>query len=204
MHFTCRACHLSRAARSRPQVKDFVERVSALVGVPATHAEQVQVVHYTKDQQYRKHWDAFDRKTERGQKMMRQAGNRIVTALIYLQTPEEGGETDMVNLGLRIEPLLGRLLVFHNCHVGSETRCAACSSAPSRPSCGKRKLFSRCCCFQNEFCCVYCANQAHRLEPCGTTGPGWREVGDELMVPREATASDLAFCLRMISHSYPP
>lgn len=35
-------------------VKAFVEQVSELVGVPASHAEQVQVVHYTKDQQYRK------------------------------------------------------------------------------------------------------------------------------------------------------
>ena len=104
------------------QVKAFVERVSDLVGIPSSHAEQVQVVHYTKDQQYRKHWDAFDRATERGQKLMRQAGNRVLTALVYLQAPQLGGQTEMVNLGLRIEPSVGRLLIFHNCYVGSETR----------------------------------------------------------------------------------
>ena len=117
-----RSNDLTWLPHNHPTVKAFVEQVSELVGVPASHAEQVQVVHYTKDQQYRKHWDAFDRGTERGQKMMAQAGNRVLTALLYLQTPTAGGQTDMVNLGLRVEPEVGRLMIFHNVHVGSATR----------------------------------------------------------------------------------
>ena len=80
------------------------------------------MVHYEEQQQYRKHWDAYDRRTERGAKMMRSHGNRVLTALVYLAEPEEGGETTMVNLGLKIAPKLGRLLIFHNTHLGSSTR----------------------------------------------------------------------------------
>lgn len=32
------------------------------------------------------------------------------------------GETKMVNLNIQITPKVGRLLIFHNCHIGSSTR----------------------------------------------------------------------------------
>ncbi len=46
---------------------------------------------------------------------MKDCGNRVITALVYLNEPEEGGETDLVNLGLKIQPATGKLLVFHDC-----------------------------------------------------------------------------------------
>lgn len=41
-----------------PRLYEIVQRVSALVGLPAECCEDVQVIHYTKGQEYRKHWDA--------------------------------------------------------------------------------------------------------------------------------------------------
>ena len=117
-----RSNDLTWLSHSAPEVAEMVAKVAELVGVPASHAEQLQVVHYEEQQQYRKHWDAYDRRTERGAKMMRSHGNRVLTALVYLAEPEEGGETTMVNLGLKIAPKLGRLLIFHNTHLGSSTR----------------------------------------------------------------------------------
>lgn len=49
------------------------------------------MVHYKVGQQYRKHWDAFDRTTERGALLMQATGNRLLTALMYLSVPDSGG-----------------------------------------------------------------------------------------------------------------
>lgn len=55
---------------------------------------------------------------------MKDGGNRVITALVYLNEPEEGGETDLVNLGLKIYPATGKLLVFHDCcKTGAQALC---------------------------------------------------------------------------------
>ena len=45
----------------------------------------------------------------------------MITALVYLNEVSEGGETEFVNLGLKVSPLAGRVLVFHNCYNRSAT-----------------------------------------------------------------------------------
>ena len=64
---------------------------------------------------YQNHYDAYEHDTISGDKKMKDGGNRVITALVYLNEPEEGGETDLVNLGLKIYPATGKLLVFHDC-----------------------------------------------------------------------------------------
>jgi prolyl 4-hydroxylase len=41
-------------------------------------------------------------------------GPRILTVLLYLNTVEEGGETDFPTLGVRVRPKVGRCLIFPN------------------------------------------------------------------------------------------
>lgn len=41
-------------------------------------------------------------------------GERVATVLLYLNTPDEGGATCFPDLGLRVEALAGRLLVWLN------------------------------------------------------------------------------------------
>ena len=41
--------------------KEICERISKLVEISLTNAENMQVIYYNKDQEYRKHFDAFNK-----------------------------------------------------------------------------------------------------------------------------------------------
>ncbi|HEY0134771.1 MAG TPA: 2OG-Fe(II) oxygenase [Nannocystis sp.] len=93
-------------------------RIAAAVGLPLSHAESLQVIHYEPGQEYRTHFDAYDLSTEKGQRYTERGGQRLVTALAYLGAVE-GGTTDFPRLGISIAPRPGSVLVFHNCHPGT-------------------------------------------------------------------------------------
>ena len=95
-------------------VQGIVRRVSDLVGIPIGHAESVQVVHYGETQEDRPHFDAYNRNTEKGRQRTEQGGQRIVTALLYLNAVGAGGGTIFPKLDLEIEAKPGRIVIFHN------------------------------------------------------------------------------------------
>ena len=91
---------------------ELVNHIADAVGLPLTHAEPLQVVHYRLGQQYRQHWDAYDAHSKRGKQLIAAHGNRLVTALGYINTVEssdalEGG-TSMPNLNFTVPALRGR------------------------------------------------------------------------------------------------
>jgi prolyl 4-hydroxylase len=102
-----------------PIVRGLVERVSDLVGIPVRHAESLQVVHYGLTEAYKPHFDAYDMATAKGQQRTARGGQRLVTALMYLNEVDRGGGTSFPNLDLQIEARLGRMVLFHN--VGDHT-----------------------------------------------------------------------------------
>ena len=117
------------------EVWGIVQRVAALVGIPATHAEQMQIIHYERGQEcacaaardllhsctrhssadaraYRldtAHWDGFPASVLRTMP----TGQRLVTALGYLTSVTDGGETRLAS-GMVVPAVQGRLLIFHN------------------------------------------------------------------------------------------
>ncbi len=97
-----------------PIVRGLVKRVSDVVGIPVSHAESLQVVHYAEDQEYRAHHDSWDLSTEKGQTRTAKSGQRLVTALMYLNEVEAGGATGFPKLKLEVEPVPGRMVLFHN------------------------------------------------------------------------------------------
>lgn len=79
-------------------------RIAAMTGIDIRQGEPLQVLRYAPGQQYRLHSDALPG-----------TGNqRIATAIIYLNEGFRGGETDFPDLGIRIEPSGGDMLVFDN------------------------------------------------------------------------------------------
>ncbi len=84
-----------------PIVRGLVKRVSNLVGIPVRHAESLQVVHYGETQEYKPHFDAYDMTTEKGQQRTTKGGQRLVTALMYLNEVEDGGGTIFPKLQTR-------------------------------------------------------------------------------------------------------
>ncbi|HWK54791.1 MAG TPA: 2OG-Fe(II) oxygenase [Hyphomicrobiales bacterium] len=103
-------------------VRQLAGRIAALVGIPLTNAESFQVVYYGSGQEYRAHFDAWETSTERGRRCMARGGQRLVTTLLYLNHVEGGGATAFPKLELRVNPVAGNLLLFHNCLPGGNER----------------------------------------------------------------------------------
>ena len=105
-----------------PVVRNLVRRVSDIVGIPVGHAESLQIVHYAETEEYRAHFDSYDLNTEKGRLRTTKGGQRLVTALMYLNEVESGGATRFPKLKLEVEPLPGRIVLFHNIKDGTHDR----------------------------------------------------------------------------------
>ncbi|MGV0792776.1 prolyl hydroxylase family protein [Mycolicibacterium sp. XJ1819] len=99
---------------SDPVVRRIGERIAAIVGIPLSHAEALQVIHYGPEQEYRPHFDAYDLSTPKGRRCCRQGGQRLVTGLVYLNEVDDGGATTFPKLNLTVAARPGRLLIFHD------------------------------------------------------------------------------------------
>ena len=90
------------------------QRIADLVGFPLKNAESFQVVYYTGGTEYNDHHDAFNADTDEGKKHLKRGGQRIYTALGYLNDVEEGGSTEFPDLNISVAPKKGSLLVWKN------------------------------------------------------------------------------------------
>lgn len=118
-----------------------VQRMARVVGLPHTHAESIQVIHYESGEQYGPHFDAYEPeavRAARGGSGAMDGGQRVVTAMVYLNEPEQGGETEFVNLGLKIAPSTGKMLVFHTCFNGTATSHPDSFHAGRKPATGEK------------------------------------------------------------------
>lgn len=97
------------------------ERISKLVQIPVSHAEEYQVLHYVNDQEYQPHLDTFDPSVKEFSHYLNNGGQRIITALAYLNDVEEGGETSFPNINQIVTPKKGKIAVFHDCYKGTDT-----------------------------------------------------------------------------------
>tara|TARA_B110000027_G_scaffold101488_1_gene107374 strand:+ start:1293 stop:1919 length:627 start_codon:yes stop_codon:yes gene_type:complete len=95
-------------------IHEVSKRLSILVQMPIRNAEMFQVVHYESGTEYKPHFDSFDQSTELGKKYWEPGGQRMITALIYLNDVEDGGATYFPELNISINPKKGNVLVFHN------------------------------------------------------------------------------------------
>ena len=95
-------------------IHEVSKRLSILVQMPIRNAEMFQVVHYESGTEYKPHFDSFDQSTELGKKYWEPGGQRMITALIYLNDVADGGATYFPKLNISINPKKGNVLVFHN------------------------------------------------------------------------------------------
>lgn len=102
--------------------KRIAQRIAGLVGMPLSHAESFQVIRYGVGAEYRAHFDGFDPQTEAGANNWECGGQRLITALGYLNNVKKGGATSFPKLKTEIAPEAGKLLVFHNCEPGTLRR----------------------------------------------------------------------------------
>lgn len=95
-------------------VRSIGKRIADIVGLPLAHAESMQIIHYGPEQEYRPHFDAFNLSLPRGQRAAKWGGQRLVTALVYLNKVQAGGATQFPKLGITVPATPGRMVIFHN------------------------------------------------------------------------------------------
>mmetsp|Transcript_61464 Transcript_61464/g.194551 ORF Transcript_61464/g.194551 Transcript_61464/m.194551 type:complete len:376 (-) Transcript_61464:56-1183(-) len=79
----------------RRQQDDIVwrieDKVARLTMLPIENQEDIQVLQYEVGQKYDAHWDYFDDPVKH--RAYLNGGQRVATVLLYLNTPDDGGET---------------------------------------------------------------------------------------------------------------
>jgi hypothetical protein len=89
------------------------EKLEAFIPNAAKRREAWQATRYVQGERFGYHLDCGSRARE-------PAGDREYTALIYLDTSGSGGITRFRRLGLDVNPVQGRLLVFRNLNEQNE------------------------------------------------------------------------------------
>jgi prolyl 4-hydroxylase len=87
-----------------PAIHALNRRIAAATGTEWDQAEPLQILRYSPGQQYRNHFDFLPGVDNQ----------RAKTALVYLNTDFEGGETAFPKAGLRVKARKGNAIVFCN------------------------------------------------------------------------------------------
>lgn len=86
---------------------ELERRLSAEFGPPPSYLEEWLAVQYTPGGRFGLHTDG-------GVFAAEPAGERVLTFLLYVQSPDAGGETYFPRLNRLVEPVGGRLVVWRN------------------------------------------------------------------------------------------
>jgi prolyl 4-hydroxylase len=89
-------------------------RIAAAIGVPVTHQEPTNILHYTPGQEYKPHFDFIDPGVAHFARELQTVGQRTVTFLIYLNDDYDGGATTFPRLGWSFKGKAGDALAFWN------------------------------------------------------------------------------------------
>lgn len=100
--------------RDDPETTELESRIDGLLGLDHQHAEVTQGQRYQTGQQFKHHYDYFTITEPYWEQEKRRGGQRTWTAMIFLNEPDAGGETDFPELGLSITPETGMLLTWNN------------------------------------------------------------------------------------------
>jgi len=86
------------------------QKISAATGYPVENGEGLQILRYEVGQEYKPHFDYFNPKGVGIDKQL--ANNRVCTVLMYLNTPDDGGETTFPDAGIVVVPKQGNAVRF--------------------------------------------------------------------------------------------
>jgi len=94
-------------------VQEIISQADGVV-IPFENFEDMQVVRYKTGEYYKNHHDFFDPDTEEDQIELKKGGQRIWSALVYLNNVSDGGGTEFLKLHKTIYPKMGRMIVWKN------------------------------------------------------------------------------------------
>jgi prolyl 4-hydroxylase len=95
-----------------PIVATARARASWAFQCPESHIEGLQILRYLPGEEYKPHHDWFDPATPGGARQLLRGGQRIATAIVYLNDCSAGGSTAIPALGASFTPVSGNALFF--------------------------------------------------------------------------------------------
>jgi prolyl 4-hydroxylase len=100
-------------SRSSHPVLEKLSKISEkLTSLPQVNQEMIQVVRYEKGGKFDAHFDPCVKGEKLCKEMNRGAGQRRTTLLVYLNDVLKGGETEFVNIGVKVRPEKGKGILF--------------------------------------------------------------------------------------------
>ncbi|HEV2747889.1 MAG TPA: 2OG-Fe(II) oxygenase [Allosphingosinicella sp.] len=108
---TSESCDLDPA---HPLVRRVEARLDRLIGLDPACGETIQGQRYAIGQQFKAHHDFFHAGEPYWETQQKAGGQRTWTAMIFLNAPEEGGETMFPRAKVKIRPRRGNLLAWNN------------------------------------------------------------------------------------------
>lgn len=98
-----------------PIMRGIEKRIAEWTLLPEENGEPLQVLQYTQGGEYKPHYDYFNIANEGEAYYVNLGGQRMATVIMYLNEPNEGGETDFPYVGFAVKPAKGNALLFFNC-----------------------------------------------------------------------------------------
>jgi len=98
-------CDDTHGCTEHPTIRTVTERLMNITGMPVDNAEYFQILKYEKDQFYKVH---HDQQTAHWTPQ----GVRVFTFFVYLSDVTAGGGTRFTDLGLVVQPKLGRAVLW--------------------------------------------------------------------------------------------
>ena len=105
---------LENEKNTRIQVRKIETRAADLVGLPPSHVEPIQIVRYRKGQHFDTHHDLGPWDPENNSVEFIRSPTRLVTLFVYVNTVENGGETEFPVCDLKCQPTEGTAILWSN------------------------------------------------------------------------------------------
>ena len=100
--------------RKDETVRRIEDRISSLVGIDPAYGEFAQGQRYETGQQFKAHHDYLREDQPYWDRQRMIGGQRTWTVMVFLNAPEQGGETYFPRLDLTITPRQGSLVAWNN------------------------------------------------------------------------------------------
>lgn len=100
--------------RIHPVIACFERYLANMYQVPVQHAESLVIYRYREGQQFKWHYDYITAQSEQVSQELATLGQRVRTAILYLNDGFEGGRTEFQRLDLSLRGKLGDVVSFAN------------------------------------------------------------------------------------------
>ncbi|MEM9046372.1 MAG: 2OG-Fe(II) oxygenase [Pseudomonadota bacterium] len=103
-----------------PRAAEVMQSLAAVLRLPVSHGEGLSILHYQTGERFTPHVDGIwsGAAPEARDAFEADGGQRLFTAMVYLNEVEDGGGTAFPKLDLLVPPAPGRLLIFANTRAG--------------------------------------------------------------------------------------